>query len=560
MRKGFLSIWAAALALGLAILALERTNADQETKQGARNPEFIQGEVVVKLKPSAEGQAFQAHSLLTDLGRLHPVTVRPLQMDGDYAKVRTEDNTSISQLLADVEATGDVEFAEPNFLYRTMDDGDDDGQQPPNRDPGKTRKPNDPDFDKNWGLFNFGQKDSKGTEGVAGADIGATKAWAIGTGSKDMVVAVIDTGVDYNHPDLKNNVDKEHGYNFNGKNNDPMDDNRHGTHCSGTIGAEGDNGIGTAGVNWHVTILPIKFLSAAGSGSLEDAVESIKYATKNGAKIMSNSWGGGGFSQTMLDAIKEAREKGILFVAAAGNNGEDSDTTPMYPASYDVDNVLAVAATNNRDEKASFSNYGQTKVHLAAPGVNIYSTTPTDKGGYDHLSGTSMATPHASGAAALLWSLNPNMTYADIKTRLMTTVDPIRSLKRKTVAGGRLNVFNAITNTIPERKEPPADRWRGKPHALESEHPYKNDSKLSWEISHPGAKFLRLHFAKIATEKNYDVVKIVGSKGEVIEELSGNLENYTTDYIEGDKLTITFTSDASVDGWGFQIDKYEFID
>ena len=574
MRKGILSlgVMLATVVAGLTLSQSQAATAVND-KTLVVSPPYKSGEVLVKLKKAKGIQTYAsvAHSLLMSLGKQHAVSLNPLITDKSIYKVKANDVVSVQALINELQANPAVAFAEPNYIYHTMDIAN---------DPVKAVLPNDPNFGFNWGLLNNGQKDSKGQDGLAGSDIGATKAWATGTGSKDILVAVIDTGVDYTHPDLKNNIyinPKEdpsngkdndgngfindfHGWNFEGKNNNPMDDNKHGTHTSGTIGAEGGNGEGTAGVNWHVSILPIKFLSAAGSGSLDDAVESINYATLMNVKIMSNSWGGGGFSQNMFDAIKKAKDKGILFVAAAGNDGTNNDSKASYPASYDLDNIIAVAATDNRDGKASWSNFGVKKVQLAAPGVNVYSTVPVDKGSYDTFSGTSMACPHVAGAAALLWSLNKEMTYKDITTRLLATVDPIRNLRRKTVTGGRLNIYNAINNIIPERKEPPANQWKAMAHAVESAHPYVSNTTLTFDISHPGAKYVRVHFSKVGTESGYDLIRIKDGAGAVVEELSGEQADYTTDYVEGDKASITFTSDGSVDGWGFAIDHYDFID
>lgn len=560
MRKGFLS--------ACALLTFSATTAF-----AAPVAQFKEGEVLVKFKSKKGIMGFgtMAHSLLHSMGKKYALSLEPLKTDKSIYKVTVNGKVSMNELLGDLSKNENVEFAEPNFIYRTMD------FQPVNVD---QVVPNDPNFGNNWGLLNIGQKDSKGQEGLAGSDIGATKAWVKGTGSREITVAIIDTGIDYNHPDLKNNIfvnageipgngkdddnngfiDDVRGWNFEKDTNDAMDDNRHGTHCAGTIGAEGNNSVGTAGVSWQVSMMPIKFLSATGSGSLNDAVDAINYATKMGVKIMSNSWGGGGFSQNMFNAIKAAKEKGILFIAAAGNEGNNNDARPSYPATYDLENVVSVAATDNRDQKSSWSNYGATKVHLAAPGVNIYSTVPVSKGSYESLSGTSMACPHVAGAAALLWSLNKQMGFADVKGRLLATVDPIRNLKRKVSTGGRLNIYNAVNNIVPERKEPPADQWKTMAKILESPHPYTGNQKLSFEVSHPGAKYIRVHFIKIETEASYDTVAVKSGKGETVEDLSGNMSNYTTDYIEGDKLTISFTSDTSVHGWGFSIDRYEFID
>lgn len=293
--------------------------------------------------------------------------------------------------------------------------------------------PNDPSFGLLWGMNNTGQ-----TGGTADADIDAPEAWNFTTGSSNVVVAVIDTGVDYNHQDLSANmwtnpgeipgngvdddlngyVDDYYGINSITGSGNPMDDHYHGTHCSGTIGGRGNNGIGVAGVCWNVKIMACKFLDSGGSGYTSDAIECIQYAVSKGAHIMSNSWGGGGFSQSLKDAITAAQTAGILFVAAAGNTtgGHDNDASPSYPASYDCENIIAVAATDHNDALATFSHYGATSVDVAAPGVNIYSAQPGNA--YQYLSGTSMATPHVSGLCALLKAYNPSWDWVEIKRRV----------------------------------------------------------------------------------------------------------------------------------------------
>ncbi|OAD21914.1 serine protease, subtilase family, partial [Candidatus Thiomargarita nelsonii] len=281
------------------------------------------------------------------------------------------------------------------------------------------------------------------TGGTADADIDAVEAWDTFTGSHDVVVAVIDTGVDYNHVDLVDNrwinvgeiagngidddgngfVDDVYGYDFVYGDSDPMDGHSHGTHCSGTIGGVGNNSIGVAGVAHTVRIMAVKFLDDSGSGSTDDAIESVLYAVDNGAHILSNSWGGDDFSQGLEDAISYANDHDVLFVAAAGNDGRDTDVSPHYPSSYDVPNVLAVAATDHNDAKPSWSNYGLTSVDLGAPGVDTLSTEPGNSYGYK--SGTSMATPHVSGAAALVKGYNPGLSALDIKSLIMDSVDPV---------------------------------------------------------------------------------------------------------------------------------------
>jgi len=327
--------------------------------------------------------------------------------------------------------------------------------------------PNDTRFSELWGLNNTGQ-----TGGTADADIDAPEAWNLATGSSNVVVGVIDTGVDYNHTDLNDNIwanageipgdnidndgngykDDVHGINSITGSGNPMDDNSpvyHGTHCAGTIGAEGNNSAGVAGVCWTVKIMALKFLGSNGSGYTSDAVECIQYAVDMGADILSNSWGGGSYLQSLRDAIEAAKNAGILFVAAAGNDGTNNDITPHYPSNYDNENIIAVAATDHNDLRAIFtngsSNYGPTTVDVAAPGKSILSCMAGN--GFQYLSGTSMATPHVAGLAALLKSYNPAWNWSDIKSRILAGVDPLSSLSGLILTGGRINAYNSLTGT-----------------------------------------------------------------------------------------------------------------
>lgn len=283
-------------------------------------------------------------------------------------------------------------------------------------------------------------------------DMNAPEAWDLTVGNSNTIVAVIDTGVDYNHPDLAANmwrnpgevagngldddgngvVDDVFGYNSITDSGNPMDDNQHGTHCAGTISGVGNNGIGVVGVSWNTKIMAVKFLSSTGSGNLWNAVKSIDYVTKmrdRGTNVVlsSNSWGGGGFYSPLRDAIQRHANAGLIFVAAAGNNTNNNDSNPSYPASYDVSNVVAVAAADaSNGTLAYFSNYGATSVDIAAPGVNIYSTLPN--GGYGYLSGTSMATPHISGALALIIGRSPGLPMSTYIDAMYATGKPLASL------------------------------------------------------------------------------------------------------------------------------------
>jgi subtilisin family serine protease len=356
---------------------------------------------------------------------------------------------NIDTLISELSRRADVEYAEPNYIVHAI------------------AIPDDPSFGQLWGLQNTGQP-ILGVSGKPGADISAPLAWDISTGSTANVVAVVDTGINYTHPDLAANIWSapttfsvtigsnritcpagSHGFNAISNTCDPMDDNNHGTHVSGTIGASGNNGLGVVGVNWKASIMGSKFLDASGSGTLANAINAIDFAIQTktifgGAaniRVLSNSWGGGGFSQALLDEINKANANDMLFVAAAGNSASNNDVTPFYPSNYDAPNVVAVAATDNKDSLASFSNYGTTTVDLGAPGVSVLSTIKD--GSYSYFSGTSMATPHVSGAAILILSKCALNTTA-LKANILNNVDPISSLTGKTVTGGRLNVNKAI--------------------------------------------------------------------------------------------------------------------
>ena len=299
--------------------------------------------------------------------------------------------------------------------------------------------------------------------------ISAPTAWDATTGSGNFVVAVIDTGVDYTHPDLAANmwrnpaevpgdgidndgngiIDDYYGANFVGATNtgNPMDDNDHGTHVAGTIGAVGNNALGVVGVNWNVKIMALKFLDANGSGSTSDAIEALNYAVAHGVKVSNNSWGGGGYSAALFTAISNAQAAGHVFVAAAGNSNVNIDTSPSYPASYNLANVVAVAATTSTDARASYSNYGTTTVDIAAPGSGIISTTRNNT--YSNFSGTSMATPHVTGAIALYWDANPTKTATEVIAQLKNSADVVPGLTGAVNGGRRLNVAKMIGTSPP---------------------------------------------------------------------------------------------------------------
>ena len=398
--------------------------------------EFVPNQVIVKFKDNVSTANISTLQSTLDAEVLGKIPSLGMQL---WETPETE----VANVMATYSTDPNIEYIVPNYK----------------RDLAQTF-PDDSSFDQLWGLHNTGQ-----TGGTNDADIDAPEAWDITTGSaNNVVVGVIDSGIDYTHPDLAANiwtnpgeipdngedddgngyVDDVHGYDFSDFDSDPMDVDGHGTHVAGTIGAVGDNNEGVVGVNWSPQLMAIKIFPNAFDFNI---IQAIEYTANMGVPITNNSWGGGPPSQALEDAIAYAGEAGQLFVAAAGNYSNDNDDFAFYPASYDLENILSVAATDHNDELAYFSNYGATTVDLGAPGVDVYSTVPYGDG-YDFLSGTSMATPHVVGAASLLLSENPDLDAVQLKNQLMVSADPIPALDGLTVSGGRLNAYQALISPV----------------------------------------------------------------------------------------------------------------
>ncbi|HJT86517.1 MAG TPA: S8 family serine peptidase [Bryobacteraceae bacterium] len=430
---------ASIFAAALAFLPLCRAQTIQIENVGGQ--EAAAREILIE-------PALGASSLLPALAQsLDPEIVQRVGNRG-LLRVRSR-SRGVDDLLRAVGRSPWVAWAEPNYILRATD-----------------TVPNDLYFPNLWGLQNTGQV-INGQAGVPFADIGAARAWDTSTGSAGIVIGILDTGVDYTHPDLAANIwtaqapfqisfngstiscpSGTHGLNFISLACDPLDDNAHGTHVAGIIGAQGNNLIGVAGVNWTTSIIAFKFLDQYGMGQVSDAVNAIEAAIQMktsgvNIRVLNASWGGSSFSTPLQQAIAEANAHDILFVAAAGNGAWDDDITPTYPASFSTPNIIAVAATDNRDGLASFSNYGPQTVHLGAPGVNIQSTVLNDS--YQFWSGTSMAAPFVSGAAALVLS-KCSLDTAALKSDLLNGVDPEPALAGKTLTGGRVNVYRALLN------------------------------------------------------------------------------------------------------------------
>ena len=403
-------------------------------------------EVLVKFKPGVSLNRIEQITL-----GFHDQTEDRIENAPGWSAIDDLDNADASSTVAQYLALPEVEYAEPNMEIEL--DAFEKSLLPV--------RPADPRFEEQWSLANFGQRGGK-----QGADISAMIAWATTTGDDDVVVAVLDSGVDYTHEDLAPNmwkrsvnlgayhdaelgsVDDEHGFNAIDNSSDPMDENGHGTHCAGIIGAEGGNNLGITGVNWKVRIMPLKFMNSGGFGTTKDAIEAINYVIsrkKEGVnvRIISASWGSTQRSKALEDAIRAAFENDILFVAASGNATTDNDRRPHFPSSYTVPNVISVAALDRNDQLAKFSNYGLKSVMIAAPGVDILSTWLGNA--YEEKSGTSMATPVVSGIAGLIVAENPRISVDQLKKRLLASVDPLPALKGKTVTGGRVNAAKALS-------------------------------------------------------------------------------------------------------------------
>jgi subtilisin family serine protease len=440
------------IALTLVIVAVLaypnaiKVAASSNGRQKPSSPEFVPGEALVRYRSERIAKRQTLQSLASPEGRQLSIQIE--RFDGAdivpglrLAHVAPEDTMAAIQAL---KQQPDVLYAEPNYILHS------------------DLTPNDPRFTSGelYGL----------------TKIGAPTAWNTTTGSTGanrIVVGVIDEGIDKSHPDLGSNIwtnpaeiagngvdddgngfiDDINGYNF-ADNTGTIPAESHATHVAGTIGAIGNNSIGVVGVNWQVGLMSLKFLGGS-SGDTADAIRASNYAKKmrdlwlssggtKGAnvRVLNNSYGGGGFSQSFLDAVLSLNQSGVLFVAAAGNETQNNDVAPHYPSNYDAPNVISVAATDSLDGLASFSNYGATSVYIGAPGAGILSTTPNNS--YSVFDGTSMASPHVAGAAALLLAANPNLTVTQLRSLLIFNGDPVSSLSGKTITGRRLNIGNAM--------------------------------------------------------------------------------------------------------------------
>lgn len=452
-RTTLFRLWRICTAIVASMLLLHSGHIQAEASVwqaddagGRGDIEYSKDRIIVKFKESVGASVLASDAEAT---RNAGVSLeKNLERTGLAVYRVTADDADIPQIVEALGKLQSVEYAEPDYIVRI------------------DATPNDPRYPELWGMDNTGQ-----TGGANDADIDAPEAWSIETGSRGIIVAVVDSGVDYTHGDLSANmwrntaelngiegvdddgngyVDDVHGIDTYNDDSDPMDDNGHGTHVAGTIGGWGNNGSGVAGVNWEISIMALKFTDAWGYGATSDAVAALDYILSmkvdhgHYIKLTNNSWGGYGYSQALFDAIQAAENAGLLFVASAGNYyGGDNDASPHYPSSYELDSIIAVASSDHNDEMSNFSNYGAASVDLAAPGSDILSTLPGDT--YGSKNGTSMAAPHVTGAAALLWANSPSLSPSDVKQTLISTVDLVPAFENRVVSDGRLNIYNALT-------------------------------------------------------------------------------------------------------------------
>jgi subtilisin family serine protease len=481
------------------VLVYEGRHSASNQEEYSSQEEYVPNELLIKFKKNTERSKIQQSiesvrgKIITYLGEEiysfdwapDNSILRSFLADPDLFHIKVPDYIGEERAISLLSFDPNVEYVEKNFIGHA-----------------DAVIPNDPHFSKLWGLRNTGQ-----TGGKSDADIDAPEAWDIHKGSTSIVVAVIDSGIDYNHEDLQANIwnnpgetgggketngidddgngyiDDWRGWNFVHNSNNPMDDyspKYHGTHVAGTIGAKGNNGKGVVGVCWNVKLMALKWIDGfTGKGTTANVIRAIDYSTANGARLSNNSWHVPNTS-SLLSAIDRAQKSGKIFISSAGNEKRNNDYYGNYPSNYDLDNIIAVLASDHNDNISPFSNYGWYTVDVGAPGGtdsypsqatrNIYSTARYDA--YQYMSGTSMAAPHVAGQAALIWAHRPALNWWKVKTIIMKSVDKKGSFSGKCASGGRINAYSALITPTPNLPTAPSNLK-----AIV----YGSDVKLTWK-------------------------------------------------------------------------------
>jgi subtilisin family serine protease len=424
MTKKILSIRIIKITILLCIFLL--LNSQNSLYATERIP-YIEGEMLIKFKTPKQ-QDFTKHLQIAKAMNLDILEYYPIN---DIYLVKAKDREPLQNVLKNIKTFPEVEHVEPNYIRYKM-----------------AVTPNDPLFGQQWALQN----------------IQMPEAWGVERGERNVVIAIADSGIDYMHEDLKNNlwrntgevcnngidddmdgyIDNCFGINAITGSGDPMDDEGHGTHVSGIAGAKGNNSIGISGVNWKVSLMALKFIGAEGTGTVADLIETIEFAMQKGVRVFNMSFGSYDYSVFERQAIENAGN--VLFMASAGNEKINNDVHPLYPASYDLPNIISVAASDEEDKLLFFSNYGKNTVHVAAPGLSILSTLPGNT--YNTLTGTSMATSFVSGLSGLILSKNPTISVSRLKDQILRTVDVDSNLQGKILTGGRINAYRALTEMV----------------------------------------------------------------------------------------------------------------
>ncbi len=556
------------LALGLCGLVIASC-----TKKVERNEPVVRKKTTIENEFVFKGDEKKVVAEFKKLGvAIHTESVF---QGGEIYRATYEGKLKFEEIASQLDKK--VEWAEPNFIVEVGDRRN------------RREWPNNKLFFKQWGLNNVGQSPPFGIPGSEGADMDVLKAWTLSKGRRDIVVAVIDEGVDYTHPGLKDNmwvndkeapinggipgvdddgngyVDDVYGFDFYSKDKkklwygrvgapDPMDKGGHGTFCAGEIGAVPDINIGVAGINWKVRIMAVRFLGEGG-GSSVDAARAIEYARLNKADIMSNSWGGAGESKLLTEAIAASAKEGILFVAAAGNEGENIDVKKKYPANAKFDknnkplgNVLTVGATDNQDNPADFSNYGHATVDVFAPGVEIISTfpkslLPSGREPYAVMSGTSMAAPYVAGVAALMMAYDESFRHHPDRVieTIQKTADVKPGLIGKAISNGRINAFKALTGV--GQNPMLSSNWVNSGKTVTQRGFSQDLVDIRHDVTIKNAQAIRMHFNFIQVESPYDSIYIYDKDYRLISEVEeGDSADYWSAIVPGDTVHIRFVN------------------